>query len=390
MTSSDILTYVRQIAPDCVQLDNAMFNFIDQSNRRLVKKVLWPDCWMTTLTVAGQQEYSSLPVLQVNAVYVGGQLATPTDRATLEGRQIGLYSQVAHTSHPFVSPRAEFTGQVTLGGSITPGDVLTTVLGGIPVAYVVAVTDADFQILVQSIVNAINATPTIQAIARAFPVIDNPTQISITQLNNAVAPLTLSVGTNVGATETFVASGPTLTGASNGSGGAPGTIGPFAPTWVIAQEPLTYPVQNAWTRSIRPSAEPWGYSTAQPPRYYWRGGKIAIVPNVANPGVVIAMDCVRSPDLVTVPNQIMTSPYEWLAAIAADVLRQAYMGDGDSKHVALAQMWESSYQAYEKEILLWRGTFEGESPGTYKMQTERVRLGLGSHRRGRRRGGGGW
>lgn len=384
MTSSDILAYVRQIAPDAVQLDNAMFNFIDQANRRIVKKVLWPDAWVTTETIAGQQEYLSLPILQVHAVYVGGQIATQTDRATLEGRQIGLYSQVASPKGPFVAPTAAFTGAVTIGGTITAGDVLTIVLGGVPLAYVVKATDADFQVLVASIVAAAQATPAIAALGAFAPVIAFPTQVFIAQLNNTVAPLTLTVGTNVGATETFVASGPTLTGASNGSGGAPGTVGPFAPTWVIAQEPLNYPVQNCWTNSIRPDAAPWGCSTNQPPRYYWRGGKIAIVPNTDTSGVTIAVDCVRSPDVITVPNQIMTSPYEWLACIAADVLRQAYMGDGDSKHVQLAQMWEASYKEYEKEILLWRGTFEGEAAGGYRLQTQKFRMGLGNRLHGRR------
>jgi hypothetical protein len=62
------------------------------------------------------------------------------------------------------------------------------------------------------------------------------------------------------------------------------------------------------------------------------------------------------------------------------------MGDADSKHIQMAQMWEASYKDYEKEILLWRGTFEGEGPGSYKMQTQRFRMGLtGAHRFNKRR-----
>lgn len=100
------------------------------------------------------------------------------------------------------------------------------------------------------------------------------------------------------------------------------------------------------------------------------------MPNTATSGVTIALDCVRSPDRVTTMDQLLTVPDDWRECIAADVIRQAYMGDGDSKHIQLAQMWESSYQEYEKQLLLWRGTFEGEAPGAYKMQTQRFRMGL--------------
>jgi hypothetical protein len=379
MTSSDILAYIKQVAPDLQKLEAALLNFIDQANRRLIKKVLWPDCWMTTMTVANQQEYTSLPVLQVHAVYVGGQEASQTDRATLEGRQIDLYSQVPSPSFPFVTPSAGFAGFIQITGPLTPGDILTTVLGGIPLAYVVKVTDADLRVLVGSIASALTATPALAALATFTSNVANPTQVQISQLNNTVAPLTLSVGASGGATEIFTASGAALAGASNGSGGAPGTLGPFAPSWVM-QEPQTYPIQNTWSRGMRPNAQPWGCSSDQPPRYYWRGGRVGIVPNTLTAGIEISIDCVRSPDLITVPNQIMTAPYDFLPAIAADAIRQAYMGSADPKSLQLAQMWESAYLGYEKEILQWRGTFEGEASQPPRMLTQRSRMGLSGSR----------
>jgi hypothetical protein len=407
MTAGDVIQYVQDIGPDISADQNKLLNFLDASIRRLTKKVLWPDCWMTTETIAGQQEYTSLPVLQVHAVYVGGVLATPTDRATLEGRQIGLYSSVhgheytgpgAFATPPLVPPftfpgslidlpQAAFTGFVQVTGTITPGDVLTIILGGTSVPYTVLPTDASLEVLVQSLVTNLQAVVALQPLATFTPVIANPTQVFIAQINNTTgtSPLTLAVGTNVGATESFTASGTALAGASTGSGAAPGTIGPGAPAWVIAQEPYSFPDQmHHWYGGIRPDAQPGGYG--QPPRYYWRGGKVAIVPNTSSAGVTIAMDCVRSPDQVTTINQLLTAPIDWREALAADVLRQAYMGDADSKHVQMAQMWESSYRDYEKEILLWRGTFEGEGPGSYKMQTQRYRMGLtGGARFNRRR-----
>jgi hypothetical protein len=387
MRAGDVIQYVQDIAPDISATPNKLLNFLDASIRRIAKKVLWPDCWMTTQTIAGQQEYISLPVLQVNAVYIGGVLATPTDRATLEGRQIGLYSSVAHNQKPIAEPMAFFQGFGQLGGTPTTGDILTTVVGGISVPYTVLYTDTDLQILCRSIVAALSGTVALQSLAQFSAVIANPVQVSIDQLPNTGPPLTLSVSTNVGATETYVASGPLLAGFSNGSGGAPGTLGPGAPAWVIAQEPYSFPdVSHRWHGGIRPDAQPWGSSCGQPPRYYWRGGKVAIVPNTSDSGVTISMDCVRSPDQVTTMGQELVQPIDWRECLAADVLRQAYMGDADSKHVQLAQMWEASYKDYEKEILLWRGTFEGEGPGSYKMQTQRYRMGLsGAHRFNRRR-----
>jgi hypothetical protein len=379
MTSSDVLTYITQVAPDLQKLEPALLNFIDQANRRLVKKVLWPDCWMTTMTVANQQEYLSLPVLQVHAVYVGGQEATQTDRATLEGRQIDYYSQVPSPSFPFVAPSAGFTGFIQVQGPITPGDILTTILGGNTFAYTVKVTDADLQVLVGSMASAMTATPALAALATFTSNVANPTQVQISQLNNTVAPLTLAVGASVGATEIFTSSGTALAGASNGSGGAPGTLGPYAPAWVM-QEPKSYPVANTWHCGMRPNAQPWGPGCDQPPRYYWRGGRVGIVPNTLTAGIEISIDCVRSPELITVPDQTLTSPYDFLTAIAADAIRQAYMGSADPKSLQLAQMWESTYLGYEKEILQWRGTFEGEASQPPRMLTQRTRMGLSGSR----------
>ncbi len=385
MRAGDVVQYCQDIAPDISASPNKLLNFLDAAIRRLTKKVLWPDCWMTTQTIAGQQEYTSLPVLQVNAVYVGGVLATPTDRATLEGRQIGLYSSVPSPSQPIAEPMAVFQGFGQLGGAPTTGDIVTTVVGGVSVPYTVLYTDTDLQILARSVVAALSGTVALQSLAQFSAVTAFPVQVSVDQLPNTGPPLTLAVSLNVGATETYVSSGPLLAGASNGSGAAPGTIGPGAPAWVIAQEPYSFPDANhCWRGQIRPDAQPWG--CGQPPRYYWRGGKVAIVPNTSDSGVTISMDCVRSPDQVTTMAQTLVQPIDWREALAADVLRQAYMGDADSKHIQLAQMWETSYKDYEKEILLWRGTFEGEGPGSYKMQTQRFRMGLtGGARFNRRR-----
>jgi hypothetical protein len=384
--AGDVIQYVKDIGPDISADDNKLLNFLDASVRRIAKKVLWPDCWMTTQTIAGQQEYFSLPVLQVNAVYIGGVLATPTDRATLEGRQIGLYSSVCNNQKPIAEPMAVFQGFGQLGGFPSTGDVVTTIVGGISVPYTVLFTDTDLQILCRSIVAALQGTVALQSLAQFSAVIANPVQVSIVQLPNTGAPLTLACFSGLG-TETYIASGPLLAGFSNGTGGAPGTLGPGAPAWVIAQEPYSFPdINHRWHGGIRPDAQPWGSSCHQPPRYYWRGGKVAIVPNTSDSGVTIALDCVRSPDQVTTVATELTAPIDWREALAADVLRQAYMGDADSKHIQMAQMWEASYKDYEKEILLWRGTFEGEGPGSYKMQTQRFRMGLtGAHRFNKRR-----
>jgi hypothetical protein len=373
MTSSDILTLVRQIAPDLMQLDSSLLNFIDRANKRLVKSTLFPDAWVSLLTVANQQEYMSPELYQVKNVYVAGQIATQSDIATLQGNQIGLYSQVPNPTFPFVVPVAA-TEILTISGTITPGDVLITNIGGVPVAYAVQFSDTTLTILATSVASAV--TTDLLGVT-ASGIAATPGKLSIT----AVAPgsagnaITISTSVSGGATETYVAASPSLLGGTDGSGGAPGTLGPYAPSWAV-QEPATYPVQNHWVNAIRPDAQPWGVSSFQAPRYYWRGGKIAVVPNVSQAGIEISIDCVRMPTTITTLDQIMTSPDMYADCIAWDVISMAYFSAADQKSIALSQAASNERAKCFKEIQLWRGTWQGEAPSPPRYQTQRFRMGL--------------
>lgn len=385
MTSSDCLALMKQICPDLQQLDGTLLNFIDRANKRLVKDVLWPDCWMTTQTIVNQQEYQTLPVLKVHAVYVAGQLATQTTQAIMEGRQIQLYDQDPNPNQGFIGPTAS-TGFVQASGTITTGDVLTTTIGGIPVAYTVQVTDTTLLILATSIASAIAANPFVSPLVTPLASTTTPGQVGLTAAaaGEGGNSITIAASKSGGATETFVASGSTLVNGSNGSGGAPGTAGQWAPHWVL-QEPATYPVTNYWYGSLRPDAQPWGPQPNQPPRYYWNGGRVAIVPNTTQAGATIAVKCVRQPDTITTTGQLMTSPDMFQDCIVWAAIGMAHFGRSDSKSLQMAQMAESSYTQCKRDIVLWRGTFEGDMPDGPKMLTQRTRMGIpGSRLRGKR------
>lgn len=385
MTSSDCLALLNQICPDLQATDAAKLNFIDRANKRLVKDVLWPDCWMTTETIVNQQEYQTLPVLKVHAVYVAGQLATQTTKAIMEGRQIQLYDQDPNPNQGFIGPVAA-TGYVQVSGPITTGDTLMTMVGGIPVAYQVQVSDTTLAILATSIQDAISANPFAGALVTPLASAMVPGQVGLTAsaAGEGGSSITIATSVNGGATETFVASGATLAGGSNGSGGAPGTVGQWAPHWVL-QEPATYPVTNYWYGSIRPDAQPWGPQPNQPPRYYWNGGRVAIVPNTTQAGATIAVNCVRNPDTITSTGQLMVSPDMFQDAIVWGAMTYAYFSRADAKSMQLCQMAESAYTAAKRDILKWRGTFEGDMPDGPKMLTQRTRMGMpGSRLRGKR------
>jgi len=67
---------------------------------------------------------------------------------------------------------------------------------------------------------------------------------------------------------------PVTTTQTPGSGGPPGTTGPYSPSWNVTP-PAAYPVANAFGPPVA-DAQMWGPN--QRPRYYFRGGSIGIVP----------------------------------------------------------------------------------------------------------------
>lgn len=74
--------------------DATLMKYLDRANKKVVRKVRFPDSRIVWQTVAGQQLYQ-IPtvILEPRAVYLGGQLLVPTTLDVLEGRQIQLYDQ---------------------------------------------------------------------------------------------------------------------------------------------------------------------------------------------------------------------------------------------------------------------------------------------------------
>jgi hypothetical protein len=91
---------------------DTLYNFIDRSNKRLVRDTWFPDSRITFSTVADYQVYQIPLLLKTYRVYVAGQLAVPTDVPTLEGKQIWMWDESA------------VNGQAPLVGSDAPPGTL--------------------------------------------------------------------------------------------------------------------------------------------------------------------------------------------------------------------------------------------------------------------------
>jgi len=101
LDSGACLTLLRQSLSD---LDNTssgrwsdatLLNWIDQGNKRMIGDVRFPDCKIEVPTVAGVQLYQFPLMLEVDAIYLDGELIVPSDLPTLEGRQIGYWDNTS-------------------------------------------------------------------------------------------------------------------------------------------------------------------------------------------------------------------------------------------------------------------------------------------------------
>lgn len=245
--------------------DGTMLDFLDRASKRLMRDVLFPAARISTQTVANQQLYQLPVVLQILSVYVNGQLASPTDQATLEGHQIDLYDQ-------------GFYG---------------------------------------------------------------------------------ALGTQ-----------------TSGSAGPTGTTGTFTPKWNI-RPPAEYPVQNSWGWP-RPDAQPSG--TTQPPRFFFRGGYIALVPAPANAAPVVngvavdnlVMDCVMLPDTIVSLNQRLWYDEQFVPALAWAIVADAKFGDDTQKTAESRNYAAGEYRRCVGDLRMWKATYTGDAPGGAKVQTSRA------------------
>jgi hypothetical protein len=164
------------------------------------------------------------------------------------------------------------------------------------------------------------------------------------------------------------------------------STGMSAPKWTV-QSPLSYPGQDGCLVTPAPDAQPW--YCGSPPRYYWRGGWIGLVPIPANldPVSTIAIDGVRQPDtiLTTGIDQALTTPENFLDAIVWAAVENAKFGDDGPRSDAQRQAAGQNYEREKRKLIEWRGEFPGEQRNGPKVNTLRP-LFAGYHTR-RVRGG---
>jgi hypothetical protein len=164
-----------------------------------------------------------------------------------------------------------------------------------------------------------------------------------------------------------------------GSGGPPGTVGMYSPTWNVTA-PQTFPIANA---QGAPAPGVGIYQYGQRPVYYWRGGSIGIVPAPA--GVYdLVVEGVRVPSSYVNLTDAMTLPSNYRAGLAWKIVEYAsFSNDGDragQQFVAATQ----KYEAVVRKLRSDRKQFEGDYQNGPKLFTYRRKYTKGNNK------GGGW
>jgi hypothetical protein len=148
------------------------------------------------------------------------------------------------------------------------------------------------------------------------------------------------------------------------------TTGQAAPQWVVTT-PLSYPTTQGQWITPKPDAEPW--YCGSPPRCYWRGGWLGIVPIPTNndPVTTIAVEGVRQPDIVNALGQTLTTPENFLDAIVWAATSCAKFADDGSRAAAQNQQAEAFYEREKRKLIEWRGLYPGEQRNGPKVNTLR-------------------
>lgn len=253
--------------------NNVLLQWIDSANKRLVGETLFPDSRIEQPTVANVQLYQFPLMLKSDVFYVGGQIVVPSDKATLEGRQINVYDSSGD-------------------GSQLPA-----------------------------------------------PYADVP---------------------------------------SNSSSGI------AAPAWTVTS-PLSYPTTQGQWITPKPDAEPW--YCGSPPRLYWKGGWLGLVPIPGNddPVTTIAIEGVRQPDTIDALDIAMTTPENYKDAIVWGAIAWAKFADAGQLSEAQCTRAENNYIRERRRLIEWRGLYPGEQRDGPKVNTLRP-MYAGYHMR-RNRGG---
>ncbi|MGH7745687.1 MAG: hypothetical protein ACREQ5_12995 [Candidatus Dormibacteria bacterium] len=130
----------------------------------------------------------------------------------------------------------------------------------------------------------------------------------------------------------------------SGSGGPPGVVPGFSPSWIV-QQSEQYPFQNVWGTPA-PDAQAW--AAGQRPRYYLRGGSLGLVPTPGNI-VSLVIDCLRVlPDSAHLTDESFF-PLNFREALAWKMAEFAQFSDADSSAAGRAQYAMQKYEQRMKQ-----------------------------------------
>lgn len=366
--------------------NNNLIMLVDQEVKDLVAAIYFPQSRLVWTNINNQQEFPLPEVYRIDRVYLNGVRIVETygNIDTLEGRQI-LRDDTSGRGAPIAPVAAR--AQVTVSGGITPGDILTTTIAGLPLAYTVKVTDTTLATLAFSIAAAINANVPIAAIATASSDI-TAGQVDLRATVAGPLPnlITLTAATSIGATEVFLASGPVFTGdAADGNGGPPGRVGVGQPAWMSANgnfpPTITTPLTGPFLHSYGISPTNQMFCSGQRPRFYRRGGSLGIVPAPSG-GQTLSVDCVRVPSTLVNLTDTMTIPSNFKAAICWGAARTAWAANDSDRANQQYQVAAMRYQAEIGTLHTWMRQYGLDDPAPIPGPQIRQFFRVGGNRSG--------
>lgn len=160
-----------------------------------------------TVTIGGTFHAGDVVTTTIGGVAVA--YTTVTGDVNLAGVATSVAAAInANASAAAMVAAANFTGTVTIGGTFHAGDVVTVIINGTSVTHTVVAGDTNLAGVATGVAAAINANATLQALVLASASTDTVTITAITG-NDTNISLSSSVS-GVGATVTATASGATL------------------------------------------------------------------------------------------------------------------------------------------------------------------------------------
>lgn len=361
--------------------DSQLIPEVDEAIKLLVAELYFPQSRLVWANLPAQQEYPLPELHRIDRVYLNGVRIVEKvgDIDTLEGRQIQFDD---NTGQGVAEVPTAATGFTLVVGPFTPGDILTTVVGGHSAAYTVLSTDTTALILATSIATQLNATAAIAALVTAQASQSTFGEVDLIAKTPGLAgnSITLSVSSSGGATETYTSSGGFQYGSDNGAGAAPGTSGGGVPAWSI-QTPLSAPFLLAQGIPSSTNA-PWALNGAQRACFYRRGGSIGLVPPPIANGSTLVIDCVRVPNTLANPTDQIVVPSNFKTAIVYGTLKACFLADGSDTSLAKADKADREYNKAVSDLRTWMRQYGLADPTPQPSPAFRQQFQFGLNRTG--------